>query len=254
VRAGRPVVKNVAGYDMPKVFVGSYGTLGLIADVTLKLLPQPRARQTLAIGCESFEAALAVADAMAQLCLNASALLLTTRMPWGGPSLHPYKIYYTVDGTHGEVEAELAEAAAAARVAGADSAARLDQLDGSQLWADWLASASNPLRLGVAPRTLPAVLMRLHDERVLQAHADFVADVASGMLYLPDAVDIHALQQIATAAGGYATAIGAAAGDQQAYVPSAHDLMRRLQHHWGAKGLLNPGALPFSSGEPAASS
>ncbi len=42
IRAGRPVVKNVAGYDLPKLFVGSYGTLGLLTDVSLKLAPLPR--------------------------------------------------------------------------------------------------------------------------------------------------------------------------------------------------------------------
>lgn len=42
-RIGRPVVKNVAGYDLPKLYVGSHGTLGLLCDVTLKLTPLPRA-------------------------------------------------------------------------------------------------------------------------------------------------------------------------------------------------------------------
>ncbi len=41
IHAGRPLVKNVAGYDLPKVFVGSWGTLGLLTDVTLKLTPLP---------------------------------------------------------------------------------------------------------------------------------------------------------------------------------------------------------------------
>lgn len=40
--AGSRVVKSVAGYDIPKLFVGAWGTLGFIADVTLKVAPSPR--------------------------------------------------------------------------------------------------------------------------------------------------------------------------------------------------------------------
>jgi len=41
VRGGGKVVKNVAGYDVPKLFVGSYGTLGVIVEAALRLRPLP---------------------------------------------------------------------------------------------------------------------------------------------------------------------------------------------------------------------
>jgi glycolate oxidase FAD binding subunit len=47
VRGGGKVVKNVAGYDLPKLFVGSLGTLGVIAEATFKLSPLPKVSATL---------------------------------------------------------------------------------------------------------------------------------------------------------------------------------------------------------------
>jgi len=53
---GGTVMKNVAGYDVSRLMAGSLGTLGLITDVNLKVLPMPPAEATLRFACDQAEA------------------------------------------------------------------------------------------------------------------------------------------------------------------------------------------------------
>jgi glycolate oxidase FAD binding subunit len=54
IRTGGKTVKNVAGYDLSKLFIGSMGTLGAIAEITFKLFPLPADSQTICVGFDSF--------------------------------------------------------------------------------------------------------------------------------------------------------------------------------------------------------
>jgi glycolate oxidase FAD binding subunit len=63
-KAGSKVVKNVAGYDLSKLFTGSLGTLGIIATANFRLHPIPEASRTVAVEVVSPEAAAGAAQAM----------------------------------------------------------------------------------------------------------------------------------------------------------------------------------------------
>ena len=60
-RCGGRVVKNVTGYDMAKLYTGSFGTLGVIASAWLKLVPIPETKQLLAASSTQFENMFAIA-------------------------------------------------------------------------------------------------------------------------------------------------------------------------------------------------
>lgn len=94
VRGGGKVVKNVAGYDLPKLFVGSYGTLGVIVEVTVKLRPCPDDERLLAARFERLKDAGAAVRALmaSDLVPNAVDLLDATAaaafgLPAGGAAL-----------------------------------------------------------------------------------------------------------------------------------------------------------------------
>jgi glycolate oxidase len=71
VRLGNKCVKDVAGYSLKDVFIGSEGTLGIITEVMLKLLPRPKARRTM----------LALYDRMEDAAQSISAIIAAKIIP-----------------------------------------------------------------------------------------------------------------------------------------------------------------------------
>ncbi|MGX9291557.1 glycolate oxidase subunit GlcD [Bacillus sp. A015] len=73
IKTGGKLAKDVAGYDMTRLFVGSEGTLGIVTEATLKLLPLPETKQTMLCLYESLEeAATSVSAIIAERIIPAT--------------------------------------------------------------------------------------------------------------------------------------------------------------------------------------
>lgn len=105
VKSGGQVVKNVAGYDLQKLFIGSSGTLATIREVTFKLRPVPEVERLISLSCDSLEAAGTAIEAVFESALTPVVFDLH-RATGGKPT-----IVLGFDGTREEVDWQIALAA-----------------------------------------------------------------------------------------------------------------------------------------------
>ena len=89
--------------------MGAHGTLGLLVDVTLKLIPQPRAQRTLYAPAPDLATGIAWANQLAAQLMVASAVLVAQDANVAGVPAAPYTLIYTAEGIDEDVAAELKE-------------------------------------------------------------------------------------------------------------------------------------------------
>ncbi len=129
VKGGGKVVKNVAGYDLPKLFVGAFGTLGVVVEVTVKLRPRPDTDRMVVARFASLKEAGSAARAVMGSDLLPSALDLvdgeTLRaLALGGPD--GAALLIGVDGIAEQVHWQCAEVERMLRLQGLVDARVLD--------------------------------------------------------------------------------------------------------------------------------
>jgi len=245
IRAGRPVVKNVAGYDLAKLFVGSQGSLGVMTEITLKLTPLPRLRLTLHVAVDDMLQGIRWAQA------TAPCWLMTAGVAVHRTAAGDHRLTITLEGLPEDVRSEAEEIAAALRRAGAALLMEDAGRTATALWCDHLDAPDDVLllRSGVPPQHLAAYWQMLPEE-VRSAGVWFV-DVAAGLLY-GRVAGRHAIaarrwiaqvREPALALRGYAAVQAGPAAvlgevDRWGYRAGGAEIAAAIQQRWDPAGVL----------------
>jgi FAD/FMN-containing dehydrogenase len=144
---GGKVVKNVAGYDVVRPLVGSHGTLGLIAEVSVRLRPLPEVDQTLLLSAPTFVAAAELSTQIIAARLDIVALEIVSPAFVDGSSAAEWTVLARLHGNAEAVSDSIARigAIAAARMA---ESSLWRNLGAREFRAPWLIRFANlPARL-----------------------------------------------------------------------------------------------------------
>lgn len=239
-KAGARVVKNVTGYDMPKLLTGSYGTLAALTSVILKVLPAPETEETVVLtGLDDTQAVDAMSLAMQSSCeVSAAAFIpgeaVYLRIEGIAPS-----VAYRRDQL-GKVLGRPIEVMAAT-----SSAAKWRMIRDGAMFAE---NPRHPLwRISVTPSDAPGIIRALKDKLDIR----YLFDWAGGLVWLEVPPSHEASEALVRGSftSGHATLIRApeatrAAVDVFQPQPAAlAALSARVKDAFDPRHILNPGRM-----------
>ncbi len=215
---GGQVMKNVAGYDISRLMVGAMGTLGVLLEISLKVLPRPPCELTAALSLDT-------------------AAAIDTMNAWAGQPLPVSACAYDGEALRVRLSGSESGLRSARKKIGGEEVSQ-----GSTYWAD-LREQQLPFFRGDAP------LWRLSVPAATPAPSNdskWLLDWGGAQRWLVSDEPAEIIRQQASAAGGHAMMFRG--GDRSSDVfhplaPAIETLHRRLKDAFDPKGILNPGRM-----------
>lgn len=256
-KSGGRVVKNVAGYDLNKLYVGNYGTLAVITELTFKLRPLPERSSTLMITSRNRGPLFLLAKQVLASELQPASVFLTRRLSPAGVELPDDAMLIRFIDNEAAVEHQLKWICASA---GESTTTNLSETDAATVWSE--VADFDERAIGVR-LSLPTSAIPEEFERAFLGHPECVAcaDIGAGIIRVAfdadeqadeqeyeqfGAAQIRKLRANAAAAGGTLVIERAPVdvrreADAWGDVGSTASLMRSLKDKFDPQSLLNPG-------------
>ncbi|SPO67057.1 glycolate oxidase subunit GlcE [Pseudomonas sp. JV241A] len=213
LRFGGEVMKNVAGYDLSRLMAGSFGCLGLISEVSLKVLPKPRSEAHIALHIDPQQALLKLAQ-------------------WGQQPIPISAACH--DGTVLRLRLEGGE--------GSVKAAR-DRLGGERFEASWWQNLNNRrLAFFADPRPLWRLSLPNNSPALALSGAQLL-DWAGAQRWLKSEARAETIRAAVSRLGGHATCYSASDSPFQPLPAALLRYHQQLKQRLDPQGIFNPGRM-----------
>ncbi len=280
IHTGRITLKDVAGYDLTRLLIGSEGTLGIFTGITVKLIPKPKAKKTVKAVYMDLESVGKTVKDIFKAGISPSALEFMDKLAinavedfghFGLDRDAEVILLIEVDGHPKAIEDEIIEVAKICEKNGAKVEVAKTDKEAEKLWEARRSLSPAVAKLGrtkinediVFPRSyLPEALPRLreigrkYNLKMVNfghigdgnVHANFMIngldpdEVARAEKAVEEVFDL-ALSYKGSITGEHGVGITKAEFMRKQFSPQEMELMRKIKRVWDPEDLINPGKM-----------